>query len=158
MNARSHTYTNDGGQRVVHYEACSRIMQPVTWLKDLGEYGREWANGAYYGTLRRYESGSPFGGGEYALLSITAEDESARHDWRDFMQLKNLVVGEEWEALEMYPSESRLVDTSNRFFLWCFPPGTVPWGLPVPRLVLDMEEADAPQRPFPRSPNRGKKP
>jgi hypothetical protein len=109
----------------------------------------EWANAHYYGLLRRYAAGSPLGGGPYAVLSISATDETARHDWRDYQALKNFLVGEEWEAVELYPSESRLVDPSNRFYLWCFPPGVIPWGLPPGRRVLAVNP-DAPQRPFPK--------
>ena len=108
-----------------------------------------WENEHYYGLLRRYARGSPLGGGPYAILSISATDETARHDWRDFQQLKNFLLGDEWEAVELYPAESRLVDPSNRFYLWCFPPGMVPWGLPGGRHVLDSNP-DAPQRRFPR--------
>ena len=38
-------------------------------------------------------------------------------DWRHFQQIKNELLGEECEAVEMYPAESRLVDTSNKYHL-----------------------------------------
>lgn len=40
-------------------------------------------------------------------------------DWRHFQSIKNEIVGEECEAVELYPAESRKVDTSNKFHLWC---------------------------------------
>lgn len=40
--------------------------------------------------------------------------------------------------------ETRLI------LLWCFPPGVIEWGLPGNRVVFDLEDASAPQRPFPR--------
>jgi len=39
-------------------------------------------------------------------------------DWRHFQQIKNEIVGEECEAIELYPAESRLTDTSNKYHLW----------------------------------------
>jgi hypothetical protein len=40
-------------------------------------------------------------------------------DWRHFQQIKNELVGEECEGVELYPAESRKVDTSNKYHLWC---------------------------------------
>lgn len=40
------------------------------------------------------------------------------HDWRHFQKIKNELVGEENEGIELYPAESRLVDTSNQYHLF----------------------------------------
>jgi hypothetical protein len=42
-------------------------------------------------------------------------------DWRDFQTIKNELVGEEYQAIEIYPQESRLNDMVNVFHLWVFP-------------------------------------
>ena len=42
-------------------------------------------------------------------------------DWRHFQQIKNEIAGPEREAFEIYPAESRKVDTSNKFHLWVLP-------------------------------------
>jgi hypothetical protein len=39
-------------------------------------------------------------------------------DWRHFQNIKNELIGPECEAVELYPAESRLVDTCNKFHLW----------------------------------------
>jgi len=39
-------------------------------------------------------------------------------DWRHFQQIKNELVGEECEAIELYPAESRKVDTTNKYHLY----------------------------------------
>jgi hypothetical protein len=39
-------------------------------------------------------------------------------DWRHFQYIKNELIGEECEAIELYPAESRLVDSANKFHLW----------------------------------------
>jgi hypothetical protein len=48
------------------------------------------------------------------------DGEPILRDWRDFQEIKNQLVGPECEAVELYPAESRKVDTSNKYHLWCF--------------------------------------
>ena len=62
--------------------------------------------------------------GKCTYLSIKRRDKKAIHDWRHFQLIKNELVGEEVEAIEMYPAESRLHDTANQFHLFCYPIGT----------------------------------
>ena len=82
-------------------------------------------------------------------LGINAVDGSARHDWRDFQAIKNQLAGEECEAFELYPAESRLMDPSNYYTLWCFPGlKRIKVGIDEPRRVYDADEALAPQRGF----------
>jgi len=58
-------------------------------------------------------------------LSIHNHSRSATgaHDWRHFQRIKNELLGPEREAVELFPAESRLVDTSNEFHLWVAPEG-----------------------------------
>src|SRR6516164_7566855 len=51
-------------------------------------------------------------------LSICRIDRKPIHDWRELQEIKNALVGPEHEAVELYPAESRLVDTANQFHLW----------------------------------------
>lgn len=39
-------------------------------------------------------------------------------DWPEFQAIKNQVIGDECEAVELYPAESRLVDTSSKYHMW----------------------------------------
>lgn len=90
-------------------------------------------------------------------LSIKRIDRAAIHDWRHLQQIKNELCGPEREAVEIYPAESRLVDTANQYHLWVLPPDMrVPFGFEK-RLVLgDQDVPDifrdlapkAVQRPF----------
>src|ERR1035441_4457788 len=51
-------------------------------------------------------------------LNIRRRDGGAiLRDWRHFQQIKNDIVGPECEAIELYPAESRLVDTSNKYHM-----------------------------------------
>lgn len=65
---------------------------------------------------------TPFGGfvGDVTWLSIKRRDKAPVHDWRDLQAIKNLIVGPEHEGFEIYPAESRLVDTANQYHLWVF--------------------------------------
>lgn len=56
--------------------------------------------------------------GELVLINVRRRDGAPIHDWRDLQRIKNEILGPECEAVELYPAESRLVDTSNKFHLW----------------------------------------
>jgi hypothetical protein len=109
-----------------------------------------WFNDVYYVTVRRGLPDKMFGSREGMItLGIASHDGCARHDWRDFQAIKNQLAGEECEAVELFPAESRLLDPSNYYTLWCFPG--------VKRLRIGMEIRDvrdrdtaalAPQRAF----------
>jgi len=56
--------------------------------------------------------------GDFVHLSVKRLDKEPIHDWRDLQRIKNEIVGPEHEAFELYPAESRVVDTANQFHLW----------------------------------------
>ena len=90
-----------------------------------------WANDAYTVIVERRGDGSA------EHLSIRRNDRGPVSDWRDKQQIKNELAGPETEAIELYPAESRVVDTANQFHLWCMPPGvTIPAGW-TNRMVSD---------------------
>ncbi len=51
-------------------------------------------------------------------LDIKRHDGRSEKNWKDFQQIKNELIGPEHEAVELFPAESRLVDTSNQYHLW----------------------------------------
>ena len=59
--------------------------------------------------------------GKMTYLSIKNKNKTSIHDWRHFQIIKNELVGEEFEGLEIYPMEERLVDTANQYHLFVFP-------------------------------------
>ena len=82
-------------------------------------------------------------------LSIRRLDGAPEHDFRNLQRLKNELAGEETEAVELYPAESRLVDMANQCHLWCLPPNVrFPFGLPA-RAVSEEEVGGHKQRPWP---------
>jgi hypothetical protein len=85
-------------------------------------------------------------------LSIKRCDRGAFHDWRVLQDIKNSVLSPEHEAVELYPADSRLVDTANQYHLWAFadPRHGFPFGFPS-RVVMDDGEgpmSKAKQRPL----------
>ena len=87
-------------------------------------------------------------------LSIKRNDREAFHDWRVMQQIKNAICGREAEAIELYPAESRLVDTANQYHLWAFmnDGDRLPFGF-SDRVVFDAGVTsdlapDAKQRPL----------
>jgi hypothetical protein len=103
-----------------------------------------WLNDVYRIKINRHFGVNAFGEGLWSIIQISARDGSARHDWRDMQAIKNQMVGEEWEALEIFPAESRLIDPSNCYLLYCFQ--KIPIGMFQPRCVLGSKEAISPQR------------
>ena len=80
-----------------------------------------WYNDLYYVSLRRRPD-HVFGSKEGMIqLGIASHDGTARHDWRHFQEIKSALAGPECEAFELDPAESRLLDPSNYYTLWCFP-------------------------------------
>lgn len=109
----------------------------------------DWENGLYNVTVRAYGSGFYIKNAAYVILGICNRNHTAHHDWREFQQIKNMLVDPEWVGLEQYPAESNLKDPSNQFYMWCVPKSIIGWGLPGDRSVLTLAQSIAPQRPFP---------
>lgn len=105
---------------------------------------QHWENDTYLVAAFRFRDGWPLNGGPWMKLGISCHDGQPRHDWREFQLIKNQLAGPEWEALELFPAESRLVDPSNYFYLFCAP--AIPVGLYDGRRVLSPEQCLAPQR------------
>jgi hypothetical protein len=62
-------------------------------------------------------------------LCIRRRDGAMVWDWRHFQQIKNELCGEEVEGLQLFPAESRKVDTSNKWHIWIVADGTkMPFG------------------------------
>ena len=107
-----------------------------------------WLNNHYQVLLRRHKSTNE-GQCDMIHLSIRSIDRQAKHDWRHFQRIKNELLGSEIEAVEMYPAETRLVDTSNQYHLWAFddPNFRFPFGY-KDRLVTEGNKGLTRQRPY----------
>jgi hypothetical protein len=91
-------------------------------------------------------------------LSIKRVDREPIHDWRELQEIKNALVGPEVEAMELYPAESRVVDTANQYHLWAIvePGARFPVGFEQGSRVGadDAARVGARQRPFNKPANR----
>lgn len=82
-------------------------------------------------------------------LSIKRIDKKPIHDWRDLQEIKNQIMGPEFEAIELYPAESRRVDSANQYHLWAVRDPS--WRFPVgfsTRFVSEDSINGSVQRPF----------
>jgi hypothetical protein len=84
-------------------------------------------------------------------LSIKRRDKQplGKERFRHFQRIKNELVGPECEAVELYPAESRLVDTANQYHLWCMtsPEIRFPFGY-LERSVNENMGGGSVQEPF----------
>src|SRR5262249_1931039 len=85
-------------------------MAWVEWSMQRRVPVQVWENEIYMG--RVYDE-RPF-----IHLDISRKDEEPCKCWLDFQAIKNQLVGPEFEAVELFPAEERLVNTSNQYHLW----------------------------------------
>lgn len=83
---------------------------------DYREFVAMYQNSIY--TVLVYKPKIPEGWPAMWWLSIRRNDRGTARDWRHFQRIKNEIIGPEHEAVELYPAESRLTDTSNQYHLW----------------------------------------
>ena len=138
-----------------------RMAPPmVHGLVENGAYDEVWMNNKYEALVKRdikpgeaysgVQEGSEFPPITYITVKRRGNKDCVR-DWRHLQEIKNDICGPEAEGVELYPSESRKVDTANQFHLWVFmPPHGFPFGY-AERFVCGRDEAikeGATQRPF----------
>lgn len=101
-------------------------------------------NNLYQVQMREFDSEF----GNMIWLMIRRTDSEAVHDWRHLQRIKNELCGDDCEAVEIYPAESRLVDASNQYHLFVFPKGyQLPFGY-EDRDVSDVPYGKNKNRPF----------
>lgn len=113
------------------------------------DVGDLWKNDRYTVHVLRFEGEGP-GGCAIVQLSIRRNDRAPARDWRDFQRIKNQLVGPECEAVELYPAESRVVDTANQFHLWVVADPAYRWpvGFHAGRVVSSESSGGSVQRPL----------
>ena len=111
-----------------------------------------WANDAYIAVVHRHASDNKENGIQLVQLSISRRDGRPARDWRDLQAMKNQLVGPECEGIELYPAESRVVDTANQSHVWVFndPSFRIPigWTRGVKMDAAESAMGGAMQRPF----------
>jgi hypothetical protein len=101
-----------------------------------------WINDTYQVAIRKADCAM-----DMIHVSIKRLDREPIHDWREIQKIKNELVGPECEAVEIYPAESRKVDSANQYHLWAYtdPKARFPFGF-WDRLVSDAESHNTKQR------------
>lgn len=102
-----------------------------------------FTNARYQVSIRQVAPAKPFG--RILWLSIKLRSRAPMRRWRDLQRIKNELVGPSFEAVEIFPAEERLVDTSNQYHLWVFIDGyRLPFGY-AERLVVGISWGGAVQ-------------
>ena len=130
--------------------AVAASLNDEVWLNDRYQASvRRRTGEGWFDETEECYNGFPAENGEVTWLSIKRRDKEPIHDWRDLQRIKNDICGPESNAMEIYPAESRLMDTSNQYHLFAFQ-NPIPIGF-VGRAVRTPEEAaefGAKQREF----------
>jgi hypothetical protein len=106
-----------------------------------------WLND-YYQVLVTFFDCEAMGVKGMRWLSIKRIDRKPIHDWRELQLIKNELCGKDFEAVELYPSETRVNDTANQYHLFVLPKGMVwPFGY-FEREVSELSSQGSVQRPF----------
>lgn len=120
-------------------------------LVDHMDGGDYYLNNKYQVFAKKYEDAN---GEPYVMLSIKRRDRKPIMDWRDLQWIKNQIAGPEEEGIQLFPAESRLIDTSNQYYMAVYPGRSVPWGFRDGRVVTEKVSVSvrgdsfSEQRPF----------
>lgn len=119
--------------------------------KEFHTHDEIWCNDIYMVFLTRKHPALNPAIPPMTWLSIKRHDKEPCNDWRDFQFIKNQLVGEECEASQLYPAESRLVDGSNQYHLFCLVDPTLrfPYGFNDGRVITETPFDNGKQRPWP---------
>ena len=80
--------------------------------------------------------------GRCTWLSIKRRDKRPVNNWQDMQTIKNRLVGVECDAIQMFPAESRMVNTANQYHLIVLPEDAwVPFGWGIRAVDTDNREA-----------------
>lgn len=73
---------------------------------------------------------------------IRRHDRKPCTDWNHMQQIKSELIGPEHEAVELFPAESRLINTANEYHLWAHPKAgfRFPFGFSWDRFVTQQAQ------------------
>lgn len=127
MHLTGRDYSTATAELQAELEACEYWINDLYQVAKRALYDKSGVVRAYHLNIRRRDGKPIF------------------RDWRHFQWIKNQLVGEECEGLEIYPAESRLNDTSNKYHLWVFndPNYRIPFGMDT-RDIVENDNATMP--------------
>jgi hypothetical protein len=116
-------WTKEGWYRLQRSYGSTRMQSDGSY--DCYSTMEHWDNDEYWVMLDKkcqtavYDT---FHGNPLWHLVIRRIDEQPCRDWQMFQAIKNEVVGPEYEAVEIYPAQSRIMDVGNLYHLWILAP------------------------------------
>jgi hypothetical protein len=109
-----------------------------------------FVNSRYQVNVRKYRA--PAGFPDIGHLSIKRLDKGivGREGYRDFMRIKDEIVGPEYEAVQIFPARFDEIDTANQYHLWVFldPSYRLPFGWHGRRIVSSEQPVGGKQEPL----------
>jgi hypothetical protein len=110
------------------------LQEKLFWIEEKVRQSETWEvyrNNLYLVVI---ESTSPL-----IHLCIRRHDGRPCPDWNHMQQIKTELIGPEHEAVELFPAESRLINTTNEYHLWVHPKSgfRFPFGFSWNRFVTE---------------------
>jgi hypothetical protein len=110
------------------------LQEKLFWIEERVRESASWivySNNLYYVVI---EMTSPL---IHAI--VRRHDGRPCVDWNHLQQIKSELIGPEHEAVELFPAESRLINTTNEYHLWAHPSSgyRFPFGFDWSRSVID---------------------
>lgn len=107
----------------IFIDECMRVYgvdreEAIAMMERYDEGCAYWRNDLYQVQTRTFHN--TVWDCEMVHINIRRIDGAPIFDWRHRQLIKNQLVGEECEAFEVYPAESRLSDEANKYHLWAF--------------------------------------
>lgn len=89
-----------------------------------------YVNDTYQVSVTRGHQTGREGWPSMAHISVMRLDKQPSRSWSDMQAIKNQLMGESNEGIEIYPAEDRLTDCAPQYHVWCFEDDTfrIPMG------------------------------
>jgi len=101
-----------------------------------------YRNDIYHVILRRMPMQSNMSGPDMIHISVKRHDQEAIFDWRDMQRIKNQLLSDEHEAVQLFPAESRMVDTANQYHMWAYDDVDFRWPIGWDEGVVKLDEVE----------------
>jgi hypothetical protein len=95
-------------------------VEALQWMAEEGK-ADYYRNNIYLVQVRKVQNSAVAEHGYMYHLSIRRNDRRLVRDWRHLQRIKNELLGPDYEAVELFPSEDRRVDYADQWHLWALP-------------------------------------
>jgi len=111
------------------------LQEKLFWIEDRVRESASWITYRNNLYLVVIEMTSPL-----IHACIRRHDRKPCTNWNHLQQIKSELIGPEHEAVELFPAESRLINTANEYHLWAHPKAgfRFPFGFSWNRFVTNQ--------------------